>query len=88
VLHVSGSGIGIYLRMLDADDGQLNPTDERGYIAPVGTLSGAAGAWEAFEFGFETPAECAAIEVWIHSYSTAQVEAYLDDLSIVRAGAQ
>ncbi len=85
VFHVSGEGVGMYVKLFDAEGNPLNPTDERGWIAPVGSLSGAAGQWEPFEFRFETPHETASIQLWIHSFTSADVEAYLDDLRIIKA---
>ncbi len=80
---VNGSGIGMYMRYYDADGKQLNETDERGWISPVGSLEGAVGEWAAFEIPFETPESTATMDLWIHSYSSALVTAYLDDLEIV-----
>ena len=39
--------------------------------------------WEPFAFSFVTPAKTASLQVWIHSYTSAKVVAYLDDLEIV-----
>jgi len=85
VRHVSGSGIGMYLKLYDAAGELLNPSDAQGNIAPVGSLQGAVGEWKAFSFPFETPPAAAAMQVWIHSYDAVQVEAYLDDLEIAPA---
>lgn len=83
VYHVSGSGIGMYVRFRDAERRLLNPADERGNIPPVGSLSGPEGEWAPFAFRFETPPDTAHMDVWIHSFNAAQVVAYLDDLEIV-----
>ncbi|MGC9317808.1 MAG: heparinase II/III domain-containing protein, partial [Armatimonadota bacterium] len=82
VYHVSGEGIGLYVRAYDTEGAMLNPRDERGYIAPIGSLSGEAGRWEDFEFEFEIPEGAVAIDLWIHSYNAATVEAFLDELTI------
>ena len=82
VYHVSGSGIGMYIKLYDAHGNMLNPTDERGWISPVGSLEGAPGEWEDFSIEFTTPPDTADMVLWIHSYSSADVEAYLDDLRI------
>jgi len=80
--HVSGSGIGMYMRYYDADGNRLNEADERGWISPVGSLEGEVGAWQPFELEFETPEGTTSMDLWIHSYSSARVVAYLDDLRI------
>lgn len=83
VLHVSGSGIGMYVKIYDAAGRLLNPTDERGWFSPIGTLQGEVGKWEQFALEFSTPPEAASVVLWIHSYSAADVEAYLDDLRVI-----
>lgn len=88
VHHVSGEGIGMYVRYLDAEGKLLNETDERGWLPALGSLAGPVGEWASFELPFETPAGTAAIQVWIHSFNAARVEAYLDDLSITKAEAE
>lgn len=85
VRHASGSGVGLYMRYYDASGTRLNETDERGWISPVGSLEGAVGKWVPFEFRFEAPEGTVRMDLWIHSYSSALVEAYLDDLEIVPA---
>ncbi|MBU0607655.1 MAG: hypothetical protein KKI08_07190, partial [Armatimonadetes bacterium] len=82
VFHVSGSGIGMYIKTFDADGKQLTEADDKGNIAPVGSLSGAAGQWVDFRVPFRTPAGTARMQLWIHSYNAAVVEAYLDDLKV------
>lgn len=86
VFHVSGEGIGMYVRYFNAQRELINEQDARGNMAPVGSLTGAKEAWEPFAFRFETPAETAAIQVWIHSFNASRVDAFLDDLEIVPAG--
>ena len=82
VFHVTGSGIGMYMKTYDADGKQLTEADDKGNIAPVGSLSGAAGQWVDFRFPFRTPAGTARMQLWIHSYNGAVVEAHLDDLKV------
>jgi len=79
---VSGNGIGMYIKTYDADGKPLNQADEKGNIAPVGSLTGAAGQWVDFRYPFRTPAGAAKMLLWIHSYNSAVVEAYLDDLKL------
>lgn len=83
VWHVSGSGIGMYVILRDANGQQLNPPDAQGNAAPIGTLSGAVGNWESFALKFDTPPGTTTAQLWLHSYQAAQVEAYLDDLEVV-----
>ena len=67
---------------LSADGKQLNPTDERGWIAPVGSLGGDTKQWQAFGFPFGVPEGTAYLQLWLHSYTEAQVEVYLDHLEV------
>ena len=83
--HVSGEGVGMYVRLLDREGRMVNEMDERGWINPVGSLEGTVGEWVDFEFPFATSDETVNIQLWIHSYTSAIVEAYLDDLVIVLA---
>lgn len=84
VYHVSGSGVGMYMRFYDAAGTRVNETtNDRGWIDPVGSLEGEAGEWVPFEFALETPESTTSMDLWIHSYSAAQVTAYIDDLEIV-----
>jgi hypothetical protein len=84
VYHVMGRGVGVYVRFLNAGKEIINTTDARGGYAPIASLAGAVGRWETFALPFQTPPETAAIQLWIHSGNAAEVEAYLDDLEIVR----
>lgn len=83
VRHVSGSGIGMYMRYYDDAGRRINEADERGHIGPVGSLEGEAGEWTDFEFGFEPPEGTARMDLWIHSYNAAVVTAFIDDLEVV-----
>lgn len=82
VWHVSGSGIGMYVKTFDAAGQQLNESDGKGNIQPVGSLAGAAGQWAGFRYPFHTPAGTVKLQLWIHSYNGAQVTAYLDELKV------
>ena len=84
--HVSGSGVGMYMRFYDDAGALLNErTNDLGYIDAVGSLEGPLGEWAPFEFAFETPAGTTNMDLWIHSYTAAVVTAYIDDLAIVPA---
>ncbi len=83
VHHVSGSGIGMYMRYYDGAGNLLNETDDRGWLGPVGSLEGPVGEWTPFEYEFETPPGTTRMDLWIHSYNASQVTAYIDDLQIV-----
>jgi len=86
VFHVAGEGIGLYVKFFNAQGEMLNAVNDRGYFDPVGSLTGKVEQWESFAFPFQTPPETATMQLWIHSYSTAEVEAYLDNLEIVKEG--
>ncbi len=78
---VSGSGLGMYVRVCDKD-GRLvvsGETFQKG-------LGGSAKEWRPFRLPIYTPSDAATLEVWVHSYSHANVEAYLDDLRFVDLG--
>jgi hypothetical protein len=82
VYPVSGDGVGLYVRYLDAAGKRLNATDERGWISPVGSIGGSTQAWTAFAFPFDVPEGTTHLQLWLHSYTNAQVEMYLDDLEV------
>lgn len=82
VLHVKGSGIGLYVKFLDADGRLLNDIDETGGIAPLAGLEGPEGEWASFRMEFRVPVDAATAYLWVHSYSAAVVDAYLDALAI------
>ncbi|TWT78869.1 Heparinase II/III-like protein [Planctomycetes bacterium CA13] len=84
VLGVSGDGIGLYVRFLDKERKMLNIATQSGNLPSIGTVGGSTNQWDSFAFPFQTPKETAFLQVWIHSYNGAQVEAYLDDLAIER----
>jgi len=84
IRHQSGSGVGLYVRFYNAEGKLLNKHDARGNSPSLGVPRGAVGQWAAFEFPFTTPADTRWMTLWIHSGSTADVEAYLDDLEIVK----
>lgn len=75
---VSGSGLGIYVRILDKD-GNRSSHHLRG-------LGGKDRKWRSFAVPIYTTDEAAFLELWIHSYSNAIVEAYLDDFTFVSLG--
>ena len=82
VFHVSGKGIGMYMKYCDDRGKSLNASDEKGNIAPVGSLEGPVGKWAPFSYKFKTPPGTTNMTIWIHSFTAAQVEAYLDDLKV------
>jgi hypothetical protein len=86
VFPVSGTGLGLYMIYLNAEGQRINPTDEAGNIASVGSPEGEKGKWSAFALPFRTPPETAQMQVWIHTYNAAEVVAYLDDLEVVPLG--
>jgi hypothetical protein len=84
VYPVSGDGVGLYIKYWSADGTQLNETDERGWISAIGGVGGDTKQWKPFSFPFEAPEGTKYLQIWIHSANAAQVEAYLDDLDIVK----
>ena len=84
---VSGDGLGMYVRYLDDDGKLLNErTNEQGWISPILTLGGDERRWRAFSQAFEVPPGAESLQLWIHSFSSARVEAFLDDLAIEPTG--
>lgn len=79
----SGGGLGLYVRYLDEDGQLLNELDARGNMPALGTAPATVGEWTAFDLPFTPPADCVAVEVWIHSFNAARVTVYLDELAIV-----
>jgi len=78
-------GLGMYVRYLNEDGEILNERTGLGYNS-LGSLGGNEKEWKPFALPFATPAGTTHIQVWIHSYNAARVEAVLDDLEIVEAG--
>ena len=77
---VSGGGLGMYVRVRDANGKVLSGDSHlRG-------LSGSDKTWRPFAVPFYTTSKAASLELWIHSYSHAKVVAYLDDLHFVDVG--
>ena len=86
VFGVSGTGLGLYIRALDEEGHRLAETlDHRGWERSVLSLGGVDKEWRPFAKRFTLPERTHSVQVWIHSYSSARVEAYLDDIEIVRA---
>ncbi len=83
VYPVSGSGLGIYVRLRAANGDDAAPADpfQRG-------LGGSRKQWEPFALTVYVMEAPAYLELWIHSYSHAKVEAYLDDLHFVAFGTE
>jgi hypothetical protein len=79
---VSGDGLGIYVRVIDRAGRTISSDDSH-----VVGLSGSSRKWTPFAYEFIVPADDVDLELWIHSYAAAQVEAYLDDFSFVFLGA-
>ncbi len=86
VFHKSGGGVGMYMRYLDAEGEVANIIDDKGNMAPLGTLEGPQGQWAPFRYEFETTDETVAVQMWIHSYNATQVTAYIDDLRLEMVG--
>jgi hypothetical protein len=80
-LPVSGSGLGMYVRVLGADGANVVAGDS--YLRGLG---GTGGQWLPFSLSIYTPPEARYLQLWVHSYSHARVEAFLDDLHFVDLG--
>jgi len=78
-LGVSGSGLGMYVRLYDAAGTILNEQDSH----LIG-LGGTDKAWRKFQSLVYAPDGATAAEIWIHSYMAAIVTGYLDDLALVQ----
>ena len=83
VRPVSGSGLGVYVRLRDAAGKQIGGNEDFHRTLP----SEPVGAWVPFSLAVITTPETAVIEIWLHSYGAAKVTAYLDDLVLVDRGA-
>lgn len=82
VYPVSGGGMGMYIHLLDKNKERIDPdkTIQRG-------LGGSENQWKPFTMRVLVYNKNAAYaQLWIHSYSHALVEAYLDDLTFARVG--
>lgn len=81
-LNLSGRGIGIYVRYLDARDRPVQTERDR---HPIGVLGDGKPAteWVPFAFPFDPPADADAACVWIHSISSAIVDGCIDDIQII-----
>lgn len=87
VFPVSGDGVGVYVRALGADGRKLEETlNERGWERAIVSLGGSDRRWRPFAKRFTVPERTRALQVWIHSYNASRVEAYLDDIELVRVG--
>ena len=77
VLPVSGSGLGIYVGAYTAK-GKLLTGQSHVMAAPNGPKE----QWVPFRGTATAPKGTAYLQLWVHSYSMAKVDAYLDDLEI------
>ena len=78
---VSGAGIGVYLRFFDAKGQALNTQEKKN--ENILALNRGDTAWQTRALKATAPAGTATVEVWIHSYSKAQVTADFDDVSLI-----
>ena len=85
VFMVSGPGVGVYVRYLDAAGKVLNMLNAYKWSGGVTTAAGKAGEWADFSMPFVVPAETTQLQIWIHSANAAVVTAYLDEISIRNA---
>ena len=79
VYMVLGSGLGMYINIYDASQVRINSDTNH-----KGSFIGPDARWRPFSLGFYAPEAAAYIELWVHSYSNAIVEGYLDDLEFIK----
>ncbi|MDH7569271.1 MAG: glycosyl hydrolase family 28-related protein, partial [Armatimonadota bacterium] len=84
VYPVSGSGLGIYVRVLDQHGNIIGQGDDYHLGAP----SEPRAQWIPWRLTLYTPDEARFLEVWVHSYMSAIVTAYLDDLKLFSLGTE
>ncbi len=84
VFAVAGdkSGLGVYVKYLDAEGELLNQQSKPGWLKPLGSLGGADRRWRNFAFRFTPPPGTVKLQVWLHTYNAARVELHLDDLTV------
>ncbi|MCE5238818.1 hypothetical protein LLH23_10045 [bacterium] len=78
-LGVSGSGLGMYVRLYDAAGTFLN--GEESHLIGLG---GTDKDWRSFAGLVYAPEGTVGAEIWVHSYMAAIVTGYVDDLSLVK----
>jgi len=71
---IRGDGLGVYVRQYDAHGRCISGESH------VAGLGGSTRAWRPFAFPVVTQPECRDVELYLHSYNAATVEACLDDL--------
>ncbi|MBN2546872.1 MAG: heparinase II/III family protein [Spirochaetes bacterium] len=80
-LVLNGEGLGIYARFFDKNDKLLNQRDEKDNISSLLTLNKDSEKWEDFNIKFETPENCKYLIIWLHSFNSAKINVYLDDIN-------
>lgn len=78
-----GEGLGVYLRFFKGDGTCVNKAELHNEIqvkVPAETRE-----WQKLELSGTVPEEAIEGEVWIHSYSSSQVKADLDDFELEQA---
>jgi len=75
---VTGKGLGVYVNCYTADRKRI-PSGPAQYHKMA---SPRRKRWRKTSFVMTTPANCAFLQVWLHSYSGAVVTGYIDDVSV------
>lgn len=83
ILISSGKGLGIYINFYDSYGNLLNKRDEKGNISPLVSFENENSKWEEWIANFKIVEECRYIILWIHSFNSSKIIAFLDDLKIV-----
>ena len=79
---VSGKDLGVVTRFYDAGDRILDLPDDKRRLCGTVKLGGDEGEWRTFTKRFTAPEGTHFARIWVHSFSAATVEGYLDDLEI------
>jgi hypothetical protein len=78
VFFLSGRGLGIYLNLMDSKKQKIQTLhfDLKGY----------KGKWETYRNRALVTEDVGFLQLWVHSYDTARVEAYIDDIQLTDLG--
>jgi hypothetical protein len=82
VFPAAGTGLGVYVRILDKDGKVIGSPNDTFRQVP----SEPKNKWVPVSLSLYMPDNAAFIEVWVHSYAKAQVTAYLGDFSLLDLG--
>jgi len=78
-LEEGAPGLGVYPRFWDADGRELNEAREK----QIARAHMAKGKWTSTVHPVVTPPEAREIAVWLHTFSTSVLTAYVDDVRLL-----